>query len=185
MSQAMDRFIGEVRRIVREGGTEEEVTAKVAGRMRAALKAPGLLGPGHMATKRGSYVLWPVHVEPDGSFSIVTAVWDVGQITPIHDHGTWGVIGICQGVEHEERFRREAGAPLDRPARIERHHVWDAREGKVFICCTSDADIHRVSCGSDVPCVGLHVYGADIGKMERHAYDERTGVAKAFVSGWG
>ncbi|MEK6710820.1 MAG: hypothetical protein AABZ64_09595 [Nitrospinota bacterium] len=50
---------------------------------------------------------------------------------------------------------------------------------------TSDQAAHRVSCGSQVPCVGLHVRGAGIGKMQRRAYNERTGEAKAFVSGWG
>jgi len=180
----MDRFIEQVRGIVREGGSEEEVTARVADRLRAIIAEPGLLDPGHMRVKAGGYVLWPVHVEPDGSFSVATAVWDVGQITPIHDHGTWGVIGIWRGVEHEERFRR-AEAPLDKPAPISFLKKWDAPAGEVFVCCTSDADIHRVSCGSEIPVVGIHVYGGDIGAIERHAYDEATGVAKAFVSGWG
>jgi predicted metal-dependent enzyme (double-stranded beta helix superfamily) len=67
----------------------------------------------------------------------------------------------------------------------ERLHEWDAEKGEVFVCCTTDEDCHRVSCGSDIPCVGIHVYGADIGVMERHSYDTETGEMKAFVSGWG
>ena len=181
-SPAMTRFIEEVAAIVRAGGAEEEVTRKVAGRMKIAVKEPGLLAPGHLRTKGKGYALWPVHVAADGSFSVAAAVWDVGQITPIHDHGTWGVIGICQGAEHEERFAPATG---NGKAPLRKLKEWDAGEGAVFICCTSDADIHRVSCGSKVPCVGLHVYGADIGKMRRRAYDERTGEAKEFVSGWG
>ncbi len=179
MSEAMDRFIGEVRKIVREGGTEEVVTAKVADSMEGLMKVPDLIKPGHMEVKKGSYVLHPVHIEEDGSFSIATAVWDVGQITPIHDHGSWGVIGIYQGAEHEERFR----PPFNGPP--ECLHEWDAGEGEIFVCCTSDEDVHRVSCGSDIPCVGIHVYGADIGVTERHAYDGETGEMKTFVSGWG
>ncbi|MFQ5692875.1 MAG: hypothetical protein ACE5IM_07520, partial [Nitrospinota bacterium] len=184
MSDAMDRFIRDVGRIVREGGTEEDVTARVAERMRALMEVPDLLSPGQMKTKAGGYVLRPVHIAEDGSFSIAAAVWDVGQVTPIHDHGTWGVIGIYRGVEHEERFRRSEDAPPAEPARIERTREWDARSGDVFVCCTSDKDIHRVGCGSDEPCVGIHVYGADIGAMERHAYDPETGAARTFVSGW-
>jgi predicted metal-dependent enzyme (double-stranded beta helix superfamily) len=32
------------------------------------------------------YVSHTLHVEPDGSFSIVALVWRPGQITRIHDH---------------------------------------------------------------------------------------------------
>ena len=45
-----------------------------------------------------------LHVEPDGSFSIVALVWRPGQVTRIHDHLTWCVFGVIQGVEHEELF---------------------------------------------------------------------------------
>ena len=42
-----------------------------------------------------------LYVAPDGSFSIVALVWRPGQITRIHDHITWCVFGVIQGVEHE------------------------------------------------------------------------------------
>src|SRR5205823_11430872 len=45
-----------------------------------------------------------LHVEPDGSFSIVALVWRPGQVTRIHDHLTWCVFGVIQGIEHEELF---------------------------------------------------------------------------------
>ncbi len=179
MSEAMAQFIEEVREIVREGGTEEEMTSKVAEVMEGLLDLPDLFNPEHLRITKGSYVLHPLHIEEDGSFSIAAAVCDVGQVTPIHDHGTWGVTAIYQGIEREERFR----PPFDGPPKCDQE--WEAEEGEVFVCCTSDEDIHRVSCGSDVPCVGIHVYGADIGAIERRIYDVKTGKVKTFVSGWG
>lgn len=50
---------------------------------------------------------------------------------------------------------------------------------------TSDQAAHRVSCASAGPVVGVHVYGGGIGKMQRRAYNEKTGEAKEFMSGWG
>src|SRR5690349_4040541 len=50
------------------------------------------------------YTAHTLHVEPDGSFSIVALVWRPGQITRIHDHLTWCVLGVIRGVEHEELF---------------------------------------------------------------------------------
>jgi 3-mercaptopropionate dioxygenase len=51
-----------------------------------------------------SYRSHTLHVEPDGSFSIVALLWRPGQLTRIHDHVTWCAFGVIQGVEHEELF---------------------------------------------------------------------------------
>jgi 3-mercaptopropionate dioxygenase len=181
MTVPMQRFVDGVRAAVREGGGEEIVTEKVAALLRSLLREGDVLDPRYTTPKTDSYVLYPIWVEPDGSFSIASAVWDVGQVTPVHDHGTWGVIGIYRGVEHEARFRRVgAGAG-------EMFHQTDERDIKpreVIVCCTSDQDIHKVACGSNVPCVGIHVYGADIGTLRRHVYNIQTGDVRTFVSGW-
>lgn len=184
MSLSMQCFIKALGDIVSQGGTEKEMTAKVAARLAPILVEPNLLPPDQMAMKDRGYAMYPVHVAEDGRFSIAAMVLDVGQVTPIHDHGTWGVIGIYKGAEHEERFLREESVPLDQPAQIQILPSNDVVAGHVHICCTSDKDIHRVSCGTDEPCVGIHVYGADIGTMQRHSYNLETGIAKSFVSGW-
>ena len=186
MSNPMDQFIREVSAIVREGGPEEVVTTKVAESLRKIIKLPNLLRPEWKKLKDGGFVLWPVHIEEDGSFSIGIAAYGPGEISPIHDHGSsWGVIGVYEGVEHEERFMHDGNVPLDRLATLTNYHEWDKKEGEVFVCCTTDKDVHRVRCGSDKEVYGVHVYGADIGSIERRRYDEETGAATNFVSGWG
>lgn len=55
--------------------------------------------------------------------------------------------------------------------------------GKVTVCCTTD-DLHQVDLEGDVPCVGLHVYGADIGTLPRRSYDPTTGAVSWFTSTW-
>lgn len=184
MSEAMDRFIGEVRGIVREGGSEEETTAKVAERLRPALDAPDLLSPDQLLVKRGGFTLNRVHIESDDSFSIGVGIWDVGETTPIHDHGTWGVIGIYRGTEREESFLREGSRVMEGTVRIAPDGTRLAGAGDVFICCTTDQDVHRVSCASDEPVVGIHVYGGDLAKIPRLKYDFETGAVTRFNTGW-
>ena len=41
-----------------------------------------------------------------------------------------------------------------------------------------------MACASATATVALHVYGADIGVIERHAFDPETGQATTFVSRW-
>jgi predicted metal-dependent enzyme (double-stranded beta helix superfamily) len=37
----------------------------------------------------------------DEVWSVVSFVWPGGASTPVHDHGTWDVIGVDQGRERE------------------------------------------------------------------------------------
>jgi predicted metal-dependent enzyme (double-stranded beta helix superfamily) len=181
LTPAMNLFINDVRQVVRAGGGEQVVTKKIASRLRSLLQEGDILDPRYTRAKPDKFVAYPVWVEPDGSFCVGAVVWNVGQKTPVHDHGTWGVIGIYQGVEHEVTYKPAivTGARL-----YKQTGERDISEREVIVCCTSDQDIHRVSCGSNVPCVGIHVYGADIGAIERHVYDPQTGDVRPFVSGW-
>jgi 3-mercaptopropionate dioxygenase len=177
----MKLFVDDIRKIVQEGGGEPVVTARVADRLQSLLLERNVLDPRYTRPKSDTYVLYPVWVESDGSFCIATAVWDVGQVTPVHDHGTWGVIGIYQGVEHEVRFKPEVMSGKVKVRQTEERNI---PERQVIVCCTSDQDIHRVGCGSGMPCVGIHIYGADIGTIQRHVYDPETGDVRTFVSPW-
>lgn len=176
----MQTLIDDVAGIVAAGGSEQTITAAVADVLSAAL-AGGLEVPA--AAQRPDpqrYVMYPLHIADDGSFSIAAAVWDVGQGTPVHGHETWGVVGIHSGRERERDFEkpRTPGTPL--VLRSER--VWGP--GEVTICCTTDDDVHQVSCDGDAPVVGIHVYGADIGTLPRRSYDPATGEVDWFVSSW-
>ena len=76
----------------------------VADELRRHLPRPDVLSAEQRLGSPGGYLSHTLHVEPDGSFSIVALVWLPGQVTPIHDHLTWCVFGVIQGVEHEELF---------------------------------------------------------------------------------
>lgn len=109
--------------------------------------------------------------------SIVSFVWGPGQSTPVHNHGVWGLVGVLQGAEIEERYTREAGQlrKFGDEHRIDQGKVSTLLPGK---------DIHRVrNAFDDRVSISIHVYGADIGTLRRVFYDE-AGVAQPFVSGY-
>ncbi|MCW2816831.1 MAG: type cysteine dioxygenase-like protein [Nocardioides sp.] len=159
---------------------ERAITAAVADLLQSALDR-GIDLPASVTTPgEDRYVMYPLHVDPAGRFSIASAVWDVGQGTPVHGHETWGVVGIHSGAEHEVSFAkpRTPGVPLEQDG----EEQWGA--GSVTVCCTTDDDVHQVFCDGDEPCVGIHVYGADIGTLERRSYAPETGEVSWFVSRW-
>ncbi len=42
----------------------------------------------------------------DDSLSLYAIVWLPGQWTPVHDHGSWGVVGVVEGVLEERSYVR-------------------------------------------------------------------------------
>jgi predicted metal-dependent enzyme (double-stranded beta helix superfamily) len=123
------------------------------------------------------YLLW---CDPLERFSVVSFVWGPGQRTPIHDHTVWGMIGVLRGEELCEEFRRDAGTGALTP---EFAHRLPA--GAVDFVSPRVGDIHRVSNAvTDAVSVSIHVYGANIGTVQRHVYDQASGLASPFVSGY-
>lgn len=177
---ALQFFIDDVERVVDTTDDQYEITKLVAERL-SELLAGGYRLPAEFTRPSAEHhVNYPLHIAPDDSWSLATVVWNVGQRTPVHGHETWGVVGIYSGAEREFRYDKPAteGEPLT-PAG---EHVWE--QGQVTVCCTTDDDVHAVAAVGDEPTVGIHVYGGNIGTMERRLYDPATGAVRTFVSGW-
>jgi predicted metal-dependent enzyme (double-stranded beta helix superfamily) len=120
----------------------------------------------------GSYLLY---LNTPATFNVVLDVFMPGQAAIIHNHQCWCAFACMFGVERERLYSVDldlAGAPTQTVDRIctvgEVRSLGDARN--LF---------HQVECASDAPAVSLHVYGADIGRLERDMWDEK---ARKFVS---
>lgn len=173
-------FVRAVEGLIAQGLDERVLTSAVQAEL-TDLLAGGLDLPDDTTRPDPErYVMYPLHVAEDGSFSIASAVWNVGQGTPVHGHETWGVVGIYRGTEVETRY--EKPAVPDVPLVVEGTDEWTA--GQVTVCCTTDDDVHQVRCGGDEPVVGIHVYGADIGTLPRRSYEPETGAVHWFTSHW-
>lgn len=173
-------FAERCRERARSTSDEKQLTKAVAEDLADVLRVGFDLPEELQRPRADRYVTYPLYVSEDDDLSVVSAVWDVAQDTPVHGHETWGVVGIRSGQETERRYvkpQRE-GVPLE-PLGVA---TWSA--GQVTVCCTSDDDVHQVWNAGDVPCVGIHVYGRDVGRLRRRTYDPGTGAQSWFVSGW-
>jgi predicted metal-dependent enzyme (double-stranded beta helix superfamily) len=159
----LTRLVAGVRAAVDTRAGWSETAQLVAGQLRRHLPTPDVLTPEQRLGSPDGYRSHTLHVEPDGSFSIVALVWRPGQLTRIHDHMTWCVFGVIQGVEHEELF----DADLDVIGRSD-NHVGDV-DG-----FAPPGDIHRVHNTGDTTAISIHIYGTDvtrIGSSVRRYYD--------------
>jgi 3-mercaptopropionate dioxygenase len=135
----------------------------VAEQLRRHLPTPDVLTAEQRLGSPDDYCAHNLCVEPDGSFSIVALVWRPGQFTRIHDHVTWCVLGVIQGVEHEELF--------DADLNLVGRHETQVGDVSGF---APPGDIHRVRNTSDTTAISIHIYGTDItriGSSARRYYD--------------
>lgn len=124
------------------------------------------------------YRQYLLHRDPDARFSIVSFVWGPGQATAVHDHTVWGLVGVLRGAELSQAYARSGDrlAPTGPVRRLE--------PGDVEAVSPSVGDIHRVANAfHDRTSISIHVYGADIGAVSRHTFDE-AGRPKTFISGY-
>lgn len=109
-----------------------------------------------------------LHVEPDGSFSLLAVVWRQGQWTSIHNHVTWCVFTGVQGEVVEELYHLDASSQALALAGHSRCKVGTVR------CEVPPGDIHRAGNPHSDTAITLHVYGTDIerlGSSVRRTYD--------------
>jgi predicted metal-dependent enzyme (double-stranded beta helix superfamily) len=159
----LPQLVAGVRTAVDTHASWSETARLVAEQLRRHLPTPDLLTAEQRLGSPDDYRSHTLYVEPDGSFSIVALVWRPGQITRIHDHMTWCVFGVIQGVEHEELFDADLN-PIGRSD----NHVGDVSG------FAPPGDIHRVHNIGDTTAISIHVYGTDvtrIGSSVRRYYD--------------
>jgi predicted metal-dependent enzyme (double-stranded beta helix superfamily) len=140
-----------------------ETAELVADQLRRHLPTPDVLTAEQRLGSPDHYCDHTLHVEPDGSFSIIAVIWRPGQTTRIHDHVTWCAFGVIQGIEHEELF----DADLNLVGRNE-NQVGDVSG------FAPPGDIHRVRNIGDTTAISVHVYGTDltrVGSSVRRYYD--------------
>jgi 3-mercaptopropionate dioxygenase len=159
----LDRLVSGIRSTISTQNDERLTAQLVADQLRRHLPGPDILTTAQRLGDPDRYRAHILHVEPDGSFSIIALVWRPGQVTRIHDHISWCVFGVVQGVEHEELFDQQ----------LRQLGVTDNYPGDVS-GFAPPGDIHRVRNISDITAISIHVYGADLSRVSssvRRYYD--------------
>jgi predicted metal-dependent enzyme (double-stranded beta helix superfamily) len=120
---------------------------------------------------------WLLFRSADRSLSLFSLVVPPGSMTPVHDHFAWGLIGLYRGNQDEELYRPAS-------SRLELERRRSLEPGDLYRLLPPRDDIHRVRTTSDVTSVSIHLLAADTGCVLRHTYDETTGQARPFRSGY-
>lgn len=176
----LETFIAETRRLLSEDGEPaDRVEALTPVMYRLLAGDTSFLRPAHFRAEADHYARNAIHIEPDGRFSLYALVWSPGQWTPIHDHGTWGVVGVFEGALHERNYIRvdRGGAAAQDGIELARGGVIVLAPGAVTSFVPNPDHIHVT--GNPHPekrVVSLHLYGRAMAGF--HIYDRAAGTRR-------
>ena len=167
---AFQRLVASIRETVQLDDNADRIARSVAALLQPYLGSEDFLAAHELEPSDTDYRQHILHVEPDGSFSIVALVWQPGQATAVHDHVSWCVVGVHLGEESETVYDL-CGDGSDSHLVVSSVTKNPTRSVATLL---PPGDIHRVANGGNGLAVSLHVYGADIsvlGSSIRRRYD--------------
>jgi predicted metal-dependent enzyme (double-stranded beta helix superfamily) len=157
----VEAFINECHSICQEFVSPADIVQEVCPALEKLTRDPSFLKPEHFAPNPDHYARHPVFLCEKGTLSLFTMVWDPGQWTPVHDHGTWGVVAVVQGVLEERNFIRVDNRQRDDSGIVlSRGGLSLLGVGSVTTFVPNPDHIHRTGVSrSRSRAVSLHLYG--------------------------
>ncbi len=176
---SLETFISDCENQAASGDEPSDIVRAITPLMHRLLGGTrDFLKPEHFQTEPDHYARNLVYAAEGTGLSLYTLVWLPGQWTPVHDHGTWGVVGVIEGLLEEQNYMR-----LDADQTPERDVDIDLRRGGLVLLSPGSVStfvpnpdhIHKTGCAADRPrCVSLHLYGRTLNSF--HSYDDQAGT---------
>ena len=126
------------------------------------------------------YASYLLYLSESSNLSIVLDIFMAGQEAVAHNHLCWCVFCCLEGVERERLLKvpHDLSAP---PLSIESRLRYP---GEVTTAGSGAEDFHEVECADSYRAVSLHIYGADIGRIERKMWNSELKRYESFRSGY-
>jgi predicted metal-dependent enzyme (double-stranded beta helix superfamily) len=144
-------MIEEIRRLLRQGAIDGAQIHEIQEVVMESL--PDMVSRlANRDYEPGRYLLYK---DADFGFVVMMLVWNRGQATPIHAHGTWGVEAVIKNKVRvtnyacDKECAREIGSVV-------------LPTGAVAYVLPPDADVHRVEHFGDQQAITVHIYGKEL-----------------------
>ncbi|MCW5633595.1 MAG: cysteine dioxygenase family protein [Rubrivivax sp.] len=176
-SPALAAFIAEASARSRRQPEPADCVLALAPLMLELIAEAGtFLEPQHFRSSEAGYSRNLVFDAPDASLSLYSIVWLPGQWTPVHDHGSWGVVGVVEGLLEERSWVRlspDRGADVD--IDLARGGTILLPRGAVTSFVPNPDHIHVTGVPADRGrAVSLHLYGRTMSDFNIYDVGART-----------
>ncbi|MEM9276228.1 MAG: cupin [Cyanobacteria bacterium P01_F01_bin.143] len=116
-----------------------------------------------------------LYKEVDYPITIQTVTWLPGNVSPIHNHATWGIVAIMDGQEKNRFWQRSPDA--EHPHKIKLIDEYTFIPGDI-VGLMPDA-IHSVEPLGEEPAITFNIYG-ETDFQERYEFDSVNHSVKNF-----
>ena len=181
---ALDSFVSQAAAHARDRSEPADCVLAIAPLMLELVeRATTFLEPRHYRSDPDHYARNLVYDAPDASLSLYTLVWLPGQWTPVHDHGSWGVVGVLEGVLEERSFvRTSPDRGADEDIQLVRSGVILLGRGAVTSFVPNPDHIHITGVPPERSrVVSLHLYGRTMNSF--NTYDISRGTRQRVTVG--
>jgi predicted metal-dependent enzyme (double-stranded beta helix superfamily) len=175
----LDEFIADCSAVAAGNCDPADCVLAVAPLMERLLEGDrSFLRPEYLRSDPSHYARNAIYIAADGHLSLFALVWLPGHWTPVHDHGSWGVVGVLQGILEERNLIAVDGQIKgDHGIRLKRGGVILLREKSISSFVPNPDHIHVTG----VPearemAVTLHLYGRNMDSF--HIYDVEKGTRR-------
>lgn len=176
MSQAtmygVTEFVEDARGVMPAGGAvdREAVVGRLQPRLERALDGPGWTDERYLTVDSQGQPLYRYYIDPSESLLIYGVVFRRGRPTPVHDHVTWGLIGVYSGQQRTTRYYRRDDGSVPGSCRVELMADEVLRHGATYPLLPPH-DIHRIEVVEPDEGLSIHVLGADLRRQRRRIFD--------------
>jgi len=175
----VNAFITDVKAILADAGATDEGLQRIAERMRAITMEPSLtetpeeFGNAHDGLGRQSR---PLYTDETG-LTLVRARFPPETNTPIHNHGTWGVIAVYAGKDRLQEYRRLDSGDGEGHAQIELAAERILGPGDTAIIPHPPQDIHAQQGADGEVALEFVLFGKNAMEIPRLYYDPEAQTA--------
>lgn len=172
-------FVKGMAQLLETQASEEMIFSKGKALLETLVREDDWLPAEFCKTHPDYYQQYLLYADPLDRFSVVSFVWGPNQKTPVHNHTVWGMVGQLRGQERSANYYRQADGSY-KPGQSS-----ICKPGEVVTVSPNTHDIHVVENDlDDQTSISIHVYGGNIGRIQRAVFDPSTGAEKLFVSGY-
>ncbi|HEX3721804.1 MAG TPA: hypothetical protein VHV31_03385 [Nitrolancea sp.] len=178
----IETFVHEVKAILAEDGSSDSGLQRIAERMRVLARHPELAGEepsGNIHTGSQSKPLY----QDDCGLTLVRAMFGPEQMTPIHSHGSWGIVGVYEGRDQYQVWRRLDDGTGAGEAKVELVEERILEPGDAVVLPPPPQDIHAQRGHDGKPTFEYVLFGANTMVLPRLYFDPNQETAQEVLPG--
>ena len=169
----IDEFVADARHIMEVAGgiaDREAAVRRLEPLLKRALDGPGWTDPRYATVVDGGRPGFRYYQNEDGSLNVYGVLFRPGHPTPVHDHVTWGIIGVYSGEQRTTRFRRLDDGSTPGHCAVDEVADEVLTHGATYPLLPPH-DIHRIEVVGAEDGLSIHVLGADLKRQRRRIFD--------------